>query len=64
MNGIPGVPVVVGVSTKAAPMPPITIEINAVDTAGAVKVIRQNEGLIVGMVQKAYNRAGKAGPNG
>lgn len=63
LNGIPGVPVVVG-ANKAGAMPPLQINISAVDTAGAVKVLRQQEGLIVGMVQKAYNRAGKAGPNG
>lgn len=42
----------------------VTININAVDTAGAVRVIRNNEATILGMVQKAYNRAGRSGPLG
>lgn len=42
----------------------VTININAIDTAGAVKVIRNNEATILGLVQKAYNRAGRSGPLG
>lgn len=51
-------------AAKAAGPVGVSFTINALDTAGAVQILRQNEGLIIGMVQKAYNRAGRRGPNG
>ena len=42
----------------------VNINITALDTAGAVKVLHDNRGVIVGLVQQAYNRRGQRGPMG
>jgi hypothetical protein len=51
-------------SKAGAYAPTIIFEINAVDGPSVARMLRQQEPTIVGMVEKAYNRAGRRGPNG
>lgn len=69
-GGYQGPPAPTGAAQKAMPgggaggAASVTIQINAMDTAGAVQVLKREEATIVGMMQKAFNRRGLPGPMG